>query len=59
MLITQKKTKAMVFNHTDIFTTRLQLKGENIEIVNMMKILGTKINCIEMTIANALFSELE
>jgi hypothetical protein len=43
MVINQKKTKAMVFNFTDNhqFTTRLQLKGENIEIVKQMKILGT------------------
>jgi hypothetical protein len=46
MVINQKKTKAMVFNYTDNykFTTRLQLKGENIEIVNKMKILGTIVN---------------
>ena len=43
MVINQKKTKAMVFNFTDNhqFTTRLQLKGENVEIVKQMKILGT------------------
>ena len=43
MDINQKKTKAMVFNFTNNhqFTTRLQLKGENIEIVKQMKILGT------------------
>ena len=46
MKINQKKTKAMVFNFTDNFkfSTRLQLKGENIEMVNQMKILGTIIN---------------
>ena len=46
MVINQKKTKAMVFNYTDNykFTTRLQLKGENIQIVNNMKILGTIVN---------------
>ena len=43
MVISEKKTKAMIFNWTDNyqFTTRLQLKGENIEIVDKMKILGT------------------
>ena len=43
MIISQKKTKAMIINFTDNhqFTTRLQLKGENIEVVNQMKILGT------------------
>ena len=43
MIISQKKTKAMIINFTDNhqFTTRLQLKGENIEVVNKMKILGT------------------
>jgi hypothetical protein len=46
MVINQKKTKAMVFNYTDNykFTTRLQLKGDNIEIVNKIKILGTIVN---------------
>ena len=46
MIINQKKTKAMIFNFTDNhkFTTRLHLKGENIEIINSMKILGTIVN---------------
>ena len=46
MIINQKKTKAMMFNFTDNFqfTTRLQLKNENVEIVDEMKILGTIIN---------------
>ena len=41
IIINQKKT--MVFNFTDKFqfTTRLQLKNENIEIVDKMKLLGT------------------
>ena len=45
-IISQKKTKAMIINFTDNyqFTTRLQLKGENIEVLNKMKILGTIIN---------------
>ena len=45
MIISEKKTKAMVFNFTKNhqFTTRLELKGQNIEIVDQMKILGTVI----------------
>ena len=43
MVISEKKTKAMIFNYTDNyqFTTRLELKGKNIKIVDKMKILGT------------------
>ena len=46
MQISEKKTKAMIFNFTDNyqFSTRLNLKGTNIEIVDKMKILGTIIN---------------
>ena len=46
MIVSQQKTKAMVINFTDKyqFSTRLQLKGENIEIVDKMKILGTFVN---------------
>ena len=46
MIISEKKTKAMIFNFTDNhqFTTRLDLKGHNIEMVDQMKILGTIIN---------------
>ena len=46
MEISDKKTKAMIFNFTDKhqFTTRLNLKGTTIEIVDKMKILGTVIN---------------
>ena len=46
MVISEKKTKAMIFNFTDNyrFTTRLQLKGNNIEIVDKMKILSTIVN---------------
>ena len=46
MEISDKKTKAMIFNFTDKhqFTTRLNLKGTNIEVVDKMKILGTIIN---------------
>ena len=38
-----KKTKTMVINFTENFQfhTRLQLKGQNVEIVEKMKILGT------------------
>ena len=45
MIISEKKTKAMIFNFTKNhqFTTRLELKGQNIEIVDQMKILGTVI----------------
>ena len=43
MIISEKKTKAMIFNFTDKFqfTTRLQLKDKNVEVVDHMKILGT------------------
>ena len=46
MIISEKKTKAMLFNFTDNyqFSTRLQLKGQNIDIVDKMKILGTVVN---------------
>jgi hypothetical protein len=46
MIISEKKTKGMIFNFTDKykFTTRLQLKGENIQLVDKMKILGTVVN---------------
>ena len=46
MIISEKKTKAMIFNYTNNhqFTTRLELKGKNVEIVEQMKILGTVIN---------------
>ena len=42
MDINQKKTKAMIISFTNNhqFTTRLQLKGETVEIVESMKILG-------------------
>ena len=42
MDINQKKTKAMLINYTRNyqFSTRLTLKGEPIEFVNKMKILG-------------------
>ena len=46
MVISKKKTKAMLFNFTQNyqFGTRLKLEDENIEIVNEMKLLGTVIN---------------
>ena len=46
MEISEKKTKAMIFNFTNKFqfSTRLQLKGNHIEIVDKMKILGTIVN---------------
>jgi hypothetical protein len=48
MVISEKKTKAMIFNYTDNyqFTTRLELKGKNIEIVEKMKILGTIVDTV-------------
>ena len=46
MIISEKKTKAMIFHFTDNhqFTTQLDLKGHNIEMVDQMKILGTIVN---------------
>ena len=43
MILSEKKTKAMVINFAEHFQfhTRLQLKGQNVEIVEKMKILGT------------------
>ena len=43
MMINQKKTKTMIFNftHNYQFTTRLQLNGENIDVVPETKLLGT------------------
>jgi hypothetical protein len=43
MVISEKKTKAMIFNFTENFqfATRLELKGKNVEMVDNMKILGT------------------
>ena len=43
MMINSKKTKTMIFNFTDRFqfTTRLKLKGENIEVIDSTKLLGT------------------
>ena len=46
MIISEKKTKAMIFNFTGKyqFSTRLSFKGQHIEIVDKMKILGCHIN---------------
>ena len=43
MVISEKKTKAMLINFTNNyqFTTRLSMNNTNIEVVNEMKILGT------------------
>ena len=43
MVLNEKKTKTMIFNFTENhkFTTRLQLKNENIEVVKNTKLLGT------------------
>ena len=46
MEISKLKTKAMIVNFTEKyqFNTRLKLNGENTEVVDKMKILGTIIN---------------
>ena len=46
MIISKKKTKLLIINPSKQyqFTTRLALEGENIEVVDSMKILGTIIN---------------
>ena len=59
MQLSQEKTKSMIINFItkNKFTTRLELKESNIQIVNKMKILGTVItdtlswdeNCHEIT----------
>ena len=43
MIISEKKTKSMIVNFTDKykFHTRLKLKGQNTEVVDKTKILGT------------------
>ena len=43
MMINEKKTKTMIFNFTEKyqFTTRLQLKDKNIEVISSTKLLGT------------------
>ena len=44
MKINSKKTKAMIFNFTsNQFSTRLKLDGENVEIIENTKLLGTVI----------------
>ena len=58
MIISEKKTKMMLFNFTENyqFSTRLNLKGTNIQVVDQMKILGTIVksnlswddNCYEL-----------
>ena len=46
MIINKKKTKTMIINFTNNhqFTTNLMLKGEQIEVVNKIKILGVTVN---------------
>ena len=46
MIMSKKKTKAMLFNftHNYQFSTRLKLADENVEIVDKMKLLGTWVN---------------
>ena len=43
MIINQNKTKLMIFNYTEKyqFSTRLTLKGENVEVIDSAKLLGT------------------
>ena len=43
--INENKTKAMIINFTNLhqFTSRIELKGKPIEIVNKMKILGATV----------------
>ena len=43
MIINEKKTKTMLINFTEKyqFATRLQLKDENVEVINITKLLGT------------------
>ena len=45
MILNQKKTKAMIFNFTEDyqFSTRLNLNGENLEVVSEAKLLGVMI----------------
>ena len=46
IIINEKKTKTMVMNFTEKyqFATRLQLKDENVKVINGTKILGTIIS---------------
>ena len=46
MIINEKKTKTMLINFTEKyqFATRLQLKDENVEVINSTKLLGTIIS---------------
>ena len=46
MIINEKKTKTMIFNFTNDykFTTRLQLKNENVEVIEKTRLLGTMIS---------------
>ena len=43
MALNEKKTKNMIFNYTDKFqfSTRLNLNGKNIDVVEKTKLLGT------------------
>jgi exonuclease III len=43
MILNQKKTKSMIFNFSKQypFTTRLELNGENIEVIKKTRLLGT------------------
>ena len=46
MIISKKKTKAIMFNYTHNYQigTRIKLEGDNIEFVDKIKLLGTWVN---------------
>ena len=53
----EKKTKTMIFNFTENyqFTTRLQLKNKNIDVINSTRLLGTILSndlCWDLNTAN-------
>ena len=57
MIINEKKTKTMIFNFTENyqFTTRLQLKNKNIDVINSTRLLGTILSndlCWDLNTAN-------
>jgi hypothetical protein len=57
MIINEKKTKTMIFNFTEKyqFTTRLQLKNKNIDVINSTRLLGTILSndlCWDLNTAN-------
>ena len=42
-MINEKKTKTLIFNFTDNFkfTTRIQVKNHNVDVIKNTKLLGT------------------